>query len=101
MFIRVRALAGRTRRGRAIHPVSVISLAVLVAGFAGSSQAGPCTGEIDRVQAQLDAKIDAEAGRGRSARESGRALGKRGAPPGPVFQKEGGVGGGRATGGPR
>ena len=69
MFIRVRALAGRTRRGRAIHPVSLVSLAGLVAGFAGSSQAGPCTVEIDRVQAQLDAKIDAEAGRGRSARE--------------------------------
>src|SRR4051794_10653385 len=88
MFMRVRALARRTRRGRAIHPVSWISLAVLVAGFAGPSQAGPCTVEIDRVQAQLDAKIDAEAGRGRSARESARGL-RHQEPPPDSFYKEG------------
>ena len=98
MFIRVRALAGRTRRGRAIHPVSLVSLAVLVAGFAGPSQAGPCTVEIDRVQAQLDAKIDAEAGRGRTARESGRALEHQEPTPDSVLKAEESLGEGSASG---
>jgi hypothetical protein len=97
MFIRVRALAGRTRRGRAIHPVSVISLAVLVAGFAGPSQAGPCTVEIDRVQAQLDAKIDAEAGTGRSARESSRALQHQEPTPDSILKAEESLGEGSAS----
>src|SRR3982750_1937530 len=97
MLITARALAGRTRRGRAIHPVSLVSLAVLVAGFAGPSQAGPCTVEIDRVQAQLDAKIHAEAGRGRSARESGRALEHQEPTPDSVLKAEEGLGEGSAS----
>ncbi|MBZ6078784.1 hypothetical protein [Microvirga puerhi] len=39
-----------------------------------SSFAGPCATAIDRVQAQLDARIDATAGVGPAARESSGAL---------------------------
>ncbi len=38
--------------------------------FATSAQAGPCSAEIDKAQAAVDARIDAIAGAGRSARES-------------------------------
>ena len=76
----------------------MISRAVLVAGFAGPSPAGPCTVEIDRVQAQLDAKIDAEAGTGRSARESGRALRHEEPTPDSVLKAEESLGEGSASG---
>src|SRR3954470_16492673 len=49
------------------------------------------------VQAQLDAKIDAEAGRGRSARESGRALEHREPTPDSVLKAEEGLGEGSAS----
>lgn len=38
------------------------------------SYAGPCSGEIDRVQARLDARLEAIAGAGTSAPESAAAL---------------------------
>ncbi|MGO4527342.1 hypothetical protein AB4097_21110 [Microvirga sp. 2MCAF35] len=39
-----------------------------------ASHAGPCTPEIDGLQAQVDARIDAVAGSGRAAAESTAAL---------------------------
>jgi hypothetical protein len=42
-----------------------------------TSYAGPCTQEIDSVQAQVDARIDAAAGSGRAGTESAAALQQR------------------------
>ena len=42
-----------------------------------SVQAGPCTADIDRIQAQSDARIDATAGRGRMGTESTAATDHR------------------------
>jgi hypothetical protein len=48
----------------------VSCLAVLLALSASESFAGPCVQEIDRVQAGIDAKLEAQAAARRSARES-------------------------------
>jgi len=42
-----------------------------------SAHAGPCAADIDRVQAQADAQIDATAGRGRPGTESTAATDHR------------------------
>jgi hypothetical protein len=42
-----------------------------------SAHAGPCAADIDRVQAQADARIDATAGRGRTGTESTAATDHR------------------------
>jgi hypothetical protein len=47
--------------------------AALLASISATS-AGPCSGEIDRVQARIDARLDAIAGAGPSAPESAAAL---------------------------
>ena len=49
------------------------SLAVCVVALAASvsaSFASPCSQDIDRIQAMIDAKLEAQAAAGRSARES-------------------------------
>ena len=74
MLTRRREPGERPGRGPAIHPAVFVVLALSATAQAGPSQAGPCTGEIDRLQAQLDAMIDAQAGEGRAARESRGAL---------------------------
>ena len=74
MITRTGEPAERPGRDRAIKLVFLAVLAIAVAGYAGQSQAGPCTAEIVRLQAQFDAMIDAQAGEGRAARESRGAL---------------------------
>ena len=94
--MRHRRLAERSRRGRAINLVFFVALAVSAAAYAGPSQAGPCTGEIDRFQAQLDAKIDAQAGEGRGARESRSTLEHHQPTPESILEAEEGLGEGAA-----
>ena len=71
-------------------------LAISAIAQAGPSQAGPCTAEIDRLQAQLDARIDAQAGEGRAARESRSALESHQPTPEPILKAEEGLGEGTA-----
>jgi hypothetical protein len=52
-----------------IHPLLLLSAAALILSTS-ASRAGPCSQEIDRVQAAVDAKIEAIARLGRSARET-------------------------------
>jgi hypothetical protein len=51
-----------------------IGAAVLILS-AGPGRAGPCAQDIDRLQAQVDAKIERTADTGRFAREARRAFG--------------------------
>src|SRR4051794_21070355 len=50
--------------------------------------AGPCLPEIDRMQAQIDAKLDATAADGRPARESSGALPHHQPTPGSIAAAE-------------
>ena len=84
-------VAGGIRRGR------VIALALSAAAYAGPGEAGPCTAEIGRIQAELDANIDAEAGQGRDARESTSALLHHQPSPESVLKAEESLGEGRAS----
>ena len=54
--------------------------------------AGPCSHEIDRAQARVDAKLEALAGAGRSAVESDAALLNRQPTPGSIAAAEAKVG---------
>jgi hypothetical protein len=54
----------------------------------GPSLAGPCTQEIDRVQTQVDARIDAVAGAGRAGAESNAARLHREPTPGSIAAAE-------------
>src|SRR3954463_5949592 len=83
--------AGGIRRGR------VIALALSAAAYAGPGEAGPCTAEIGRVQVELDARIDAEAGQGRSARENTSALLHHQPTPESILKVEENLGEGRAS----
>jgi hypothetical protein len=51
----------------------VLTVAVVLAISITASLAGPCSQQIDRVQAKIDAKLEAIAAVGRSARESSAA----------------------------
>ena len=51
----------------------VLAAATLLASIS-AGRAGPCSDEIDRMQVRLDARLDAIAGSGPSAPESGAAL---------------------------
>lgn len=51
-------------------------------------RAGPCTAEIDSLQATVDAKIDATAGVGRMGRESSAATDHRQPTPGSIARAE-------------
>jgi len=96
--MRGRTLAGRPSRGSVIHLGLFIALILVVAAYPGPIQAGPCTGEIDRLQAQLDARIDAEASQGRAARESRSALEHHQPTPESILEAEDGLGEGAALG---
>jgi hypothetical protein len=66
-------------------------LAVCVVALAASvsaSFASPCSQEIDRVQAMIDAKLEAQAAAGRSARESTAATLHRQPTPGSIAAAE-------------
>jgi hypothetical protein len=59
----------------------LIVSAVTLAASIRPGAAGPCTAEIDQLQAQLDAKLDATAGAGPYGRESrGADLGRQPTP---------------------
>jgi hypothetical protein len=49
---------------------ALILAAVAVAASIDTGAAGPCTADIDQLQARLDAKLDETAGAGRSGPES-------------------------------
>src|SRR6516165_2159532 len=51
----------------------VLTVAVVLATSITASLAGPCSQQIDRLQAKIDAKLEAIAAVGRSARESSAA----------------------------
>ena len=96
MVTKARVPAERPGRGPTLGAAFAAMLAISAAAGASSSQAGPCTGEIDRLQAQLDAMIDAQAGEGRTGRESRGALESHQPTPGSILRAEEGLGEGTA-----
>jgi hypothetical protein len=70
-----------------IDHLVVLSAAALALSMSGS-HAGPCSQEIDRMQAQVDAKLEARAAAGPAARESPGALLHRQPTPGSIAAAE-------------
>jgi len=70
-----------------IQRLLVAGAAALVASVS-ASYAGPCSQEIDRVQATIDARVNATAGAGPSARESTAATAHRQPTPGSIAEAE-------------
>jgi hypothetical protein len=66
----------------------IVLSAVLVVAVTSSSYAGPCSREIERIQASIDAKLDARAAKGASERESADALLHRQPTPGSIAAAE-------------
>jgi hypothetical protein len=66
----------------------VASVVVILAASISASRAGPCSQEIDRVQASIDAKLEAQAAAGRPARESTAATMHRQPTPGSIAAAE-------------
>jgi len=62
--------------------------AVALAASTSASYAGPCSHEIDRVLAEINAKLEAKAGAGPSARESTAATTHRQPTPGSIAAAE-------------
>jgi hypothetical protein len=58
------------RRHRSVIIRDLLLPAAFASLLATSAQAVPCAAEIDKVQAQVDSRIDAIAGSGRAATES-------------------------------
>ncbi|UVF21684.1 hypothetical protein HPT29_011435 [Microvirga terrae] len=74
------------------------SVLILAAAFAApAAQAGPCGAEIDRVQAAVDARIDATAGAGRTGAESTAATDHREPTPGSIATAEARLGDGASN----
>jgi hypothetical protein len=48
----------------------IVCIAIVLAVWTSATFAGPCSKEIDRVQVKIDAKLEARAAAGGSARES-------------------------------
>jgi hypothetical protein len=71
----------------AIQRPVMLSAAIVVA-VTSSSYAGPCSREIDRVQARIDAKLDARAAKGPSEKEGTGALLHRQPTPGSIAAAE-------------
>jgi hypothetical protein len=80
--MRVDTQAG-TRRG-----MIVVGGLLAAAILAGAARAGPCTSEIDDLQRQVDAQIDATAGAGHTGRESLAAGGHAQPTPGSIARAE-------------
>jgi hypothetical protein len=59
--------------GYRIVPVGAFALVIIIGPMSGRSLAGPCSGDIDHIQAQVDARLDAIAGAGSAAAESNAA----------------------------
>jgi hypothetical protein len=66
--------------------------AVALAASRSASYAGPCSQAIDRMQARVDAKLEAVAGGGPTAAESSGALLHRQPTPGSIAAAEGRLG---------
>lgn len=71
-----------------IQRSKVICAAVMLAASISASFAGPCSKEIDRTQARIDAKLEALAAVGRSAPESDAATMHRQPTPGSIAAAE-------------
>jgi hypothetical protein len=74
-----------------IHQRLVISVSMLVL-MTLPCQAGPCSPEIERMQALVDAKVEAKAGAGLTANEGSGALLHRQPTPGSIAAAETGLG---------
>jgi hypothetical protein len=83
MCRRGRNHAGETRKWRLFSPIFLMAALAAV-----SARAGPCSVEIDRLQAAVDARIDAAAGSGPMARESTAAMEHRQPTPDSIAQAE-------------
>jgi len=70
-----------------IQRLPVACAAALVASMS-ASYAGPCSHEIDRVQAQIDARLEAKAAAGPTARESTAATMNRQPTPDSIAEAE-------------
>jgi len=70
---------------------------VVLIAWSTASHAGPCTARIDQMQAQVDAKVDAIAGKGRSAPESAGARLHREPTPGSIARAEQSLGEGASV----
>jgi hypothetical protein len=66
----------------------LVACAVPFAASVSTSSAGPCLHEIDRVQHEIDALLDAKAGAGPAARESTAAMAHRQPTPGSIAAAE-------------
>ena len=66
----------------------LVACAAVLAASVSASYAGPCSHEIDRVQAAIDAKLEAKAAAGPSARESTAATTHRQPTPGSIAAAE-------------
>src|SRR5262245_40956185 len=67
---------------------SILWIAVVLALSTSATFASPCSQEIDRVQASIDAKLEAQAAAGRFARESTAATMHRQPTPGSIAAAE-------------
>ena len=67
---------------------ALVCIAVVLAVSTSATFASPCSQEIDRVQATIDAKLEAQAAAGRSARESTAATLHRQPTPGSIAAAE-------------
>jgi hypothetical protein len=74
-----------------IRRLLVLSAAALSASTI-AGHAGPCSNEIERMQARVDARVEIAAGAGPSARESSGALLHRQPTPGSIAAAETGLG---------
>ena len=66
----------------------LVACAAALAASMSASYAGPCSHEIDRVQAEIDAKLEAKTAAGPSARESTAATMHRQPTPGSIAAAE-------------
>jgi GTP cyclohydrolase FolE2 len=67
---------------------ALVCIAVVLAVSTSATFASPCSQEIDRVQAGIDAKLEAQAAAGRSASESTSATMHRQPTPGSIAAAE-------------
>ncbi len=75
------------------------AVASMVAAFMPApARAGPCSAEIDRLQAVIDARIDTTAGTGRMGRESTAATAHHEPTPGSIARAEESLGEGSTYG---
>jgi hypothetical protein len=79
-----------------IKPLLILSAAVLAASMS-ASYAGPCSSEIDRAQAQVDAMVEVQAATGPSGRETVGAMTHRQPTPGSVAAAEEKLGNGASA----